>query len=91
MKGKADIVIHIQLENNTCTDDVVRDFVKYQKDFLQFQILGNLHKLEPMFLWAAMPESCKTATSLVNFKTGLKSFTGIQCKCRACKFTNNVF
>ena len=36
-------------------------------------------------LWAAMPESCKTPTSLVNFKTGLQSFTGIQCKCRACK------
>ncbi len=42
-------------------------------------------------LWAAMPESCKTTTSLVNFKTGLQSFSGIQCKCRACKFTNNVF
>ncbi len=41
-------------------------------------------------LWVAMPESCKTATSLVNFKTGLKSFSGIQCKCWACKFTNNV-
>ncbi len=42
-------------------------------------------------IWAAMPDSCKSATSLVNFKAGLKSFTGIQCKCRACKFTNNVF
>ncbi len=41
-------------------------------------------------LWAAMPDICKTANTLDNFKSGLKSFCGIKCKCRACKFTNNM-
>ncbi len=40
-------------------------------------------------LWAALPLSCKTADSLASFKSGLKSFSGIKCKCRACKFIAN--
>ncbi len=41
-------------------------------------------------LWAALPNFCKTAESLDDFKSGLKDFKGIKCKCRACKFTNSV-
>ncbi len=41
-------------------------------------------------LWAALPNECKSAQNLVEFKTGLKKFVGIKCKCRACKFTNSV-
>ncbi len=40
-------------------------------------------------LWAALPLPCKTADSLASFKSGLKSFSGIKCKCRACKFIAN--
>ncbi len=40
-------------------------------------------------LWAALPNKCKLAESLEDFKSGLKSFTGIKCKCRACKFLNS--
>ncbi len=41
-------------------------------------------------LWAALPNECKLAQDLAEFKTGLKKLTGIKCKCRACKFTNSV-
>ena len=41
-------------------------------------------------LWAALPTECKLAQDLAEFKTGLKKFTGINCKCRACKFTNSL-
>ncbi len=36
-------------------------------------------------LWAALPNLCKSAKNLADFKTGLKQFSGIKCKCRACK------
>ncbi len=36
-------------------------------------------------LWAAMPAQCKSAQDLAEFKTGLQKFSGIKCKCRACK------
>ena len=35
---------------------------------------------------AALTLSCKTANTLAGFKSGLKSFSGIKCKCQACKF-----
>ena len=41
-------------------------------------------------LWAALPPKCKLSENLADFKAGLKSFIGIKCKCRACKFTNSV-
>ena len=40
-------------------------------------------------LWAALPTVCKSAKNIAAFKTGLKEFSGIKCKCRACKFTNS--
>ena len=41
-------------------------------------------------LWAALPTSCKTAPTLASFKSGLKSFQGVKCKCKACKFTQTI-
>ena len=41
-------------------------------------------------LWAALPLCCKTANTLAKFKSGLKSFSGIKCKCQACKFITDM-
>ena len=41
-------------------------------------------------LWAALPTPCKIATTLASFKSGLKSFSGIKCKCKACKFIKSM-
>ena len=54
--------------------------------------LYGLHSIRyhGTLLWAALPNKCKSAESLEDFKLGLKSFTGIKCKCRACKFINST-
>ena len=36
-------------------------------------------------LWAALDNQSKTSKDLTDFKTSLKTFKGIKCKCKACK------
>ena len=37
-------------------------------------------------LWANLPQIAKQAEDLDSFKSALKDFKGIKCKCNACKF-----
>ncbi len=50
-----------------------------------YSTLCELHSIQyhGTELRAAMPDICKMANMLENFKSGLKSFYGIKCKCQA--------
>ncbi len=41
-------------------------------------------------LWAALDSQSKSSKDLTDFKTSLKNFKGIRCKCKACKSLQNM-
>ena len=48
----------------------------------------GLHSLRyhGTYLWSFLPTSAKKAKTLADFKTELKSFKGVMCKCKMCRF-----